>query len=136
MSNFATKLRHCFTRPKPLGKRAEIHAARFLKQKKYKILARNLTCKMGEIDIIARDLDSHAIVIVEVKSASSENPPPEQHLDYRKEQKLIALADYTRRKYKLQDHLIRFDLIAIVWPESEKNPTRITHHINAFQSTR
>ena len=32
-------------------------------------------------------------------------------------------------------HGIRFDLVAVVWPEGERKPSRITHYENAFQAT-
>ena len=48
-----------------LGVQGEIIAAEFLKKKKYIILEKNYTTKIGEVDIIAKDND--VIVFVEVK---------------------------------------------------------------------
>ncbi len=50
------------------GSRGERLAARLLKQKGYRILARNCRSRWGELDLIARDGDT--IVFVEVKTRS------------------------------------------------------------------
>src|SRR5687768_14344819 len=49
-----------------LGRKGENHAASFLKSKGYRILARNLSTPLGEIDIVARDKEF--LVFVEVKT--------------------------------------------------------------------
>lgn len=52
-----------------IGKFGEDEAEKYLKQKGYKILERNFSCKRGEIDIIA--LDKSEIVFIEIKSRLS-----------------------------------------------------------------
>lgn len=51
------------------GDKAEERAAKYLKDKGYKILKRNYLCPLGEVDIIAKK--DGAIVFVEVKQRSS-----------------------------------------------------------------
>ena len=51
------------------GKAGEDLAVRYLKKKGYKVLERNYTCPVGEIDIVARD--GKTIVFVEVKTRRS-----------------------------------------------------------------
>ena len=51
------------------GKAGEDLAVRYLKKKGYKVLERNYTCPVGEIDIVARD--KKTIVFVEVKTRRS-----------------------------------------------------------------
>ena len=51
------------------GKAGEQLAAHYLKKKGYKILERNYTCPVGEIDIIGRH--KKTIVFVEVKTRQS-----------------------------------------------------------------
>lgn len=51
---------------KHFGKRAEDMAARFLQDKGYVIIAKNWSCKSGELDIVARYKD--LLVFVEVKA--------------------------------------------------------------------
>lgn len=115
-----------------LGRRAEQAAARHLKRRGYRILARNLRSRLGEIDLLAESTEDRTIVVVEVKAAAGEDPPPEVHVDARKQRKLTALADQLVRRHRLDDRRIRFDVIAVVWPADCKKPTRLTHHVNAF----
>ena len=51
-----------------IGTAYEQEAVLFLKQKGYRIIARNYYCKQGEIDIIA--VDQNYLVFVEVKYRS------------------------------------------------------------------
>ena len=51
------------------GKAGEDLAVRYLKKKGFKVLERNYTCPVGEIDIVARD--GKTIVFVEVKTRRS-----------------------------------------------------------------
>ena len=52
-----------------IGRFGEDEAVKYLKQKGYKILDRNFSCKRGEIDIVA--LDKEEIVFIEIKSRVS-----------------------------------------------------------------
>ena len=68
------------------GKRSEIIAADFLKEKGYKILETNYKNVVGEIDIIAQDKD--CIVFVEVKARLSQKfGHPLDAIDERKQEK-------------------------------------------------
>lgn len=95
---------------KNLGKKGEGIACTFLKRNGFKILARNIKYKFGEIDILAQKGED--IVIVEVKTkASSEFGTPEEEIDYFKKQKLLNLAKAVSQKYP--DKNIKIDVIAI-----------------------
>ncbi|MDH3584296.1 MAG: YraN family protein [Phycisphaerae bacterium] len=117
------------------GMRAERAAARYLKRHGCRVLARNLRTRIGEVDILAQDRASGQVVIVEVKSAAADDPPPEQHLDRHKERKLSMLAADLVRRFGLEDRSVRFDVIGVVWPAGARRPTRLTHHVGAFEST-
>ncbi|QNN24238.1 YraN family protein [Planctomycetales bacterium ZRK34] len=118
-----------------LGARGERAAASHLKHTGYRILAKNLRSRFGEIDLLAEHRPSGTIIIVEVKTMRSEDPPPEVHVDHHKRRKLSALASQLVKRYRLEDRPVRFDVIGIVWPEGEKQPSRLTHHEAAFEST-
>ncbi|MER0069584.1 YraN family protein [Corynebacterium sp. KPL2850] len=53
-----------------LGKRGESIAARYLRQRGFEIIAANVSYRVGEIDLIAREPDG-TIVFVEVKTRST-----------------------------------------------------------------
>ena len=109
------------------GKRSEIIAADFLKEKGYKILEINYKNKIGEIDIIAKDGDY--IVFVEVKSRLSEKfGHPLEAIDERKQQKIHAVASLYLMQHKKYNSACRFDAVSILGYENQD----ITHIINAF----
>jgi putative endonuclease len=127
-------LQHWWHTRRCLGARGEAAAARLLRRSGYRILARNLRTRMGEIDILAEHRRDRTIVLVEVKSAACDTPPPEQHVHFGKQRKLTALAHQLVKRYHLENRLIRFDVVGVVWPPASRSPTRITHHVNAFQA--
>ena len=53
-----------------LGKRGEAFAARYLRERGAEIIAANVTYRVGEIDLIARESDG-TIVFVEVKTRAN-----------------------------------------------------------------
>jgi putative endonuclease len=50
-----------------LGKRAEDLAALHVERLGWRILSRNYTCKLGELDIVAMDEEGKELVVVEVR---------------------------------------------------------------------
>lgn len=119
----------------PLGARAEREAARYLRRRGFRVLARNLRTRLGEIDLLAEDR-AGVIRVVEVKAGVGESPPPEVHVNAAKQRKLTALAgQWLQRRPELRGRAVRFDVIAVVWPEGADVPTRLTHHENAFPAS-
>jgi len=115
---------------KLLGDRGERVAAKSLKRKGYRILARQSRSRIGEIDLIA--LDSETIVFVEVKtrsSASAGHPTEAITLAKRKQLTRAALAWLKRRR--LLEHRTRFDVIAITWQQGDP---LIEHYESAFEA--
>lgn len=109
------------------GKKSEIIASQFLKNKGYKILEVNYKNKIGEIDIIAQDKDY--LVFVEVKARLSRAfGDPLEAVNYQKQQKIRRIAElYLIIKRKTNVNC-RFDVVSILGNE---NP-EITHIENAF----
>jgi putative endonuclease len=110
-----------------LGNKGEDWAAKFLKEKGYKILDRNLTTPFGEVDIIARD--GNTIVFIEVKTRSSDIfGQPFEAVNYRKQERLKKIALFYLKGIK--KHLpIRFDVVSIIYRNGK---AEISHIINAF----
>jgi len=116
---------------KLLGHRGERAAARFLRKLGYRILHRQHTSRLGEIDLVARDGDQ--IVFVEVKTRKSNAAgDPVEAVTHAKQRKLTQVALAYLKRYNLLESAARFDVIAILWPEQGGKPV-ITHYKNAFE---
>jgi putative endonuclease len=120
----------------PLGQRAESAAAAHLKRQGYRILGRNIRNRVGEMDILADDPRSGALVVVEVKAMAREYPRPEDHVNFAKRRKLTLLGAGLLRRRRFRNRFVRFDVVAVVWPDGAPQPTRLTHIENAFEATR
>jgi putative endonuclease len=115
---------------KSLGQRGEDAAARFLKRKGYQILARHVDIPLGELDIIA--VDGRTIVFVEVKTRTSTGAGhASEAIDARKERRMTQAALSYLKSNGLLNYSARFDVVAITWPDSGREPT-IEHYQNAF----
>jgi putative endonuclease len=114
------------------GTRSERAAARYLRRQGYRILLRNHSGPLGEIDLIA--LDGRCIVFVEVRSTGSEDTTrAAESVDAVKQRRLTDLAlDFLRRR-RLLDRAARFDVVALSWPADRREPT-IVHHRHAFEA--
>jgi putative endonuclease len=118
---------------KTLGQRGEAAAARFLRRRRYKIIARGDRLKhQDELDIVAAQ--GRTIVFVEVKTrSSSENIHPAEAVDPAKQHRLTRLAVTFLKRHGLLDHPARFDVVAVTWPDGKRRP-RIEHVQNAFEA--
>lgn len=114
------------------GSRSERAAARFLRRLGYRILARNYTCPHGELDLIA--LDGRCIVFVEVRSTGSDDTNrPAASVNEVKQRRLTRLALHYLQEHQLLDCAARFDVLALSWPEGQREP-RIVHYRQAFEA--
>lgn len=109
------------------GEKYEEQAALFLKEAGFKILDRNWSCPMGELDIIARKDGTVAFVEVRARSSSAYGLPSET-VNRSKRAKIIMTAmAYIKARGPRAD-TFRFDFIGIV-------PGRAPEHIeNAFSA--
>ena len=115
---------------KTLGTQGEQLAIRFLKKKGYKILQRNYRCKIGEIDIVC--YDHGTVAFVEVKTRFSDKfGSPELSVTEAKKRQIVKVALHYVAKKKIEDINLRFDVVSIFYPPTEKHPT-ITLFKNAF----
>lgn len=98
---------------KNFGDSAERLAALHLEQNGYRILARNVRTRYGEIDLVAQDADG--LAFVEVKARRTRNHgAPEEALTPRKQLKLVQLGDAFIAEHELfQDQAWRIDVVAI-----------------------
>ena len=96
-----------------LGDLGEEVAVNYLKKKGYKILKRQFKSKFGEIDIIVSKGES--LVLVEVKTRkSNEFGVPEEAVNERKLEKIIATGNCYQEKLKGKYEEIQVDVISII----------------------
>ena len=108
-----------------IGTEQETKVQEYLQTQGYEIVARNFYTKHGEIDLIAKK--NGYLVFVEVKYRADERfGVPEAAVDFRKQKKIIAAAQYYMYKNRLPfDTPCRFDVAGVTGSE-----IRITE--NAF----
>ncbi|MCA9040114.1 MAG: YraN family protein [Planctomycetaceae bacterium] len=120
---------------KLLGNKGERAAARYLRQQGYKIIARNWSNHLGELDIIAQQktMDGPVLVFVEVKTRkSTQSGHPHEAVGHHKQSQLTRVGLSYLKTHGLLNHRARFDVISILWPEDTKKP-QIDHIQNAFE---
>ncbi len=115
------------------GIAGEVIAARFLREKGYRVMSSNYHSRFGEIDIIAQD--GLYIVFVEVKARSEHAEIlPREAVTHSKQQKILRTASMYMRAYpsNLQP---RFDVVEVwVSDEDPMIPTQIDHLISAYEA--
>lgn len=90
----------------------ETLAESYLKERKYKILEKNYSNYLGEIDLIA--LNDEVIVFIEVKLRNSlEYGAPCEAVTPFKQRKIRSVAMYYLQKNNLTDKDCRFDVIEV-----------------------
>jgi len=119
-----------------LGQFGEKAAAKYLKQKGYKIVAFNFQNtkgrRVGEIDIIARKKDQ--IVFVEVKTREMEgyeDTLPEENITRSKLYKLQKIAQVYIYENNLWNHPYRFDAVS-VWISRDRKTAKVKHLESIF----
>jgi putative endonuclease len=96
-----------------LGDKGEDLAAAHLRDQGYRVLERNYSYLMGEIDIVAMDGD--ILAFVEVKTRSyADHGPPILAVNERKQRLLQRTAERFIVQNKLRRPRIRYDIVSIV----------------------
>ncbi|UCF30342.1 MAG: YraN family protein [bacterium] len=123
----------CWKRKPPhliLGERGERLAARHLRLRGYRIMARNFKCPLGEIDIIA----SKRSVLVFVEVRTRQEPwlaCPIDTVDGYKTARLVNAARYYLMVNRIEGIPCRFDILGLSLPQG-KGRARVVHIRNAF----
>lgn len=115
-----------------LGAFGEKLAARYLRKKRYRIVATGYRTRFGEIDIIAQNREY--LVFVEVKLRKNDSfAQAREYVDRRKQERIRTTAAMYLARYPtaLQP---RFDVIEIYAPDGEKTlHPEIIHLEDAFE---
>ena len=110
------------------GKIGEDIATRYLEQIGYEIVQRNFECKIGEIDIIAKDKEE--IVFVEVKTrASALYGLPKDAVDLTKKKHIYRSAEFYIYIKHLENTPVRIDVIEVY---KKQGKFRVYHIKNAI----
>ena len=97
-----------------IGKSYEEKAAKYLEQNGYTIIDVNFNCKIGEIDIIAKDKEY--LVFVEVKYRKNLlKGDPSEAINYYKQRTITKVAQYYLLKKRMSFNIpCRFDVVVII----------------------
>lgn len=113
-----------------LGRWGEKRCERFLKKKGLQKLARNFSCKSGEIDLVMVGSDK-SIVFVEVRTRADENfGSVESSITFAKKSKLLRTARYFLATHNIENRPFRVDVVTIVLGRTGK--PQIRHYESAF----
>lgn len=113
-----------------LGYRGELAAAAFLERLGYRIVCHGYETPDGELDLIA--VDGDIVVYVEVKTLKRPGSRPEAAVHRNKRRQLIKLARAFAASRGLLHQRSRFDVVAVIWPDPDREP-EIRHHLHAFR---
>jgi len=101
------------TNRRAVGRIGEDLAVRLLKQQGYRILQRNVRCRFGEIDVVAKE--GRTLCFVEIKARrSTQMGWPEEGVNARKQWQLTRLASWYLKFHRLGEVPVRFDVVSIL----------------------
>lgn len=98
-------------RTRRLGTEAEDVAAKFLREKGFTLLGRRVKTRSGELDVVAWDGDT--LAVVEVRQRSGRWDSPESSLSTLKQRRLVRAAEEFVARMECDEVPIRFDLVAV-----------------------
>lgn len=95
------------------GNEGEKKAISFLENEGCEILETNYSCKIGEIDIIAKK--NNTVIFIEVKYRKNIRlGMPYESVNYHKQKKIIKSAFLYAQKKRIIENPMRFDVIEII----------------------
>ncbi len=113
-----------------LGRWGERYCERYLRNKGLRTLARNYSCKVGELDLVMVDAD-RTLVFVEVRSRADERfGPAEATVTSVKRARVARAARHFLAVHQVEDRPLRFDVVALILGRS--GPPQIRHYERAF----
>ena len=118
------------------GERA---AERFLKKYGYRILARNVRYRQGEVDLVAEERRTGTVCFVEVRSravAEGEEPPvaPEETVTPAKRHRIVSVAKKFLADCRATEYRARFDVITVRFAGADRRRPDVRHYPAAFDA--
>lgn len=112
----------------PSGKTGETLAVKYLETHGYRVLDRNYTTNIGEVDIFVTD--EKTLIAVEVKSRLSlEFGTPAEAVGHEKIKKISQVTAQYIKQFRLFGVPVRFDVVEVYLKDKTVN-----HIVNAFDS--
>lgn len=113
-----------------LGRWGERRCERYLRSKGLRPLARNYSCKVGELDLVMVDADG-SLVFVEVRTRADESfGPAEATVTPAKRTRVARAARCFLAAHNIQDRPLRFDVVTLIL--GRRGPPQIRHYERAF----
>ena len=110
------------------GSSGEDIAVKYLQTHGYRVLDRNFTTSVGEVDIFVTD--ESTLIAVEVKSRLSlEYGTPAEEVNHKKIKKISQVTSQYIKKFRLFGTPVRFDVVEVYIADKTVN-----HIKNAFDS--
>lgn len=113
------------------GESGEAAACRHLEGKGFVVLDRNVRCRSGEVDIVAREGDTTVFVEVKQRHGASHGGGYEA-VGFGKRRRIIRAARLYAARHGLFEAQIRFDVVSIDSVDGER--PRIRHDRGAFDA--
>ena len=113
------------------GESGEARASRYLVAQGFSILDRNFACRLGEVDVIAREGDVTVFVEVKERRGDSHGEGYDA-VGFGKRRRVVRAARLYASSRGLSDTAIRFDVISIDW-DGRREP-KIRHDRGAFDA--
>jgi len=122
------------------GRRGERAAERYLRRRGYRILARNVTYRQGEVDLVAREKATGTVCFVEVRSRRlAENETavvePEATVTQRKRRRITSAAKTFLAERRATGEAVRFDVITVRFADDGRRRTDVRHYPGAFDAS-
>jgi len=113
-------------RVNPKGRSGEDLAVKYLETHGYRVLDRNYTTQIGEVDIFVTD--EKTLIAVEVKSRLSlEYGTPAEAVGHEKIKKISQVTSQYIKQFRLFGVPVRFDVVEVYL-----NDRTVNHIVNAF----
>lgn len=109
-----------------IGRRGERVAARLMKQRRCRVVGRNVRLPHGEIDLLCEHKASGTVVVVEVKARlvrdASDTRRPEDNITAAKKHKLRTLALALMKQEGFQGRAVRIDVVSVRFAPGRRRP--------------
>lgn len=121
------------------GQAAEKAAELYLKGGGYRIIARNVAYRRGEVDLVAQEKRSGTLCFVEVRSRTTDGGSrpditPAQTVTPAKRRRVIAAARKFLADRRAAGLAVRFDVITVLFEGEDRRRPSISHLPGAFDS--